>query len=200
VKAKTEPFMLFYREAEHSNDPIRQYFLYDIAAKNIPKDALNMIFFAIALHPEKAVEFNDARAAVLRCQFNINKAKSSIALFVKCSDDIDNLIYNSVAKSFSDNGMKVVSIEGLSSNWCEITVSENKQVLRAGTFLTPSANITVYGSGGALFSWNGGIGERIGATNPDIAKRRAFSALAEEITKTMWNKFENNMRNKRSVH
>jgi hypothetical protein len=71
-------------------------------------------------------------------------------------------------------------------------VSENQQELEAGTFFTPTIAVTVSGPGGTLFSYSTGI-TRQGARNLEIARRRAYTALAAEVERSFYTEFSQKM-------
>jgi hypothetical protein len=85
---------------------------------------------------------------------------------------------------FSDYGIPVTedSAEGrLKARYiCAITVGENLQKMAAGTMYTPELTIRLSDGVGTLFSYAARL-ERLGAQNPDLARRRAYSALANHI-------------------
>jgi hypothetical protein len=67
---------------------------------------------------------------------------------------------------------------------CEVNISENKQTLPAGTFYMPSVNIVMNGKTQSLYSFSTSVGERIGANNPDVARQRAYTAIANKLGET----------------
>jgi hypothetical protein len=101
---------------------------------------------------------------------------------------MDTLVYTALANAFSSNGFKAERNENSASNRCEVTINENEQKLEAGTFYTPTVTIALTGKSGTLFTYSTSI-SRQGANNPDIAKRRAYTALAGELQKSFYEAF-----------
>jgi hypothetical protein len=182
-----------YEKAEKASDPVRRYYLYDRASGLVTPDMQNALNFAEALAPSHSGELKPIREALASLSGNIETAKAAIAIYIKCDDDPDGIITAAVSEAFSSHGFKTVESEGLSSNLCGLSIKPNKQTLEAGTFYAPSLALTLYGSGGAIFSWNTSV-DREGAFNPVIAKRRAWTDMADKIAQGLWKDFDEKMR------
>jgi hypothetical protein len=94
--------------------------------------------------------------------------------------DLDGLVYSAVAVAFGAEGFPVERNRSAVSRVCLINVDEGMQKLESGTFYSPVLTGTVSGSGGAVFSFTAKA-SRQGAINPDVAKRRAYTALAAAL-------------------
>jgi hypothetical protein len=62
-----------------------------------------------------------------------------------------------------------------------------------GIFYFPSLQAVFTGSSGTLFTYNASA-ERASAVTPDVAKRRAYTALAEQVQKTFAAEFNANVK------
>jgi hypothetical protein len=193
VEASVAPFRAAVRSAESTSDPIRQYYLYRNASRAVPEDFTETIAFAYALNPAKAAEYDALRDAAGEAAQRAENARDKIALYITCKNDSNGAARAAIEKAFSGHGFKITPDESLSTNWIEADIEPNEEKLEAGTFYTPRLSLTLYGSGGAIFTWNGAVPERHGAKNPDIARRRAWAALADVVGGELWEKFEENM-------
>jgi hypothetical protein len=197
LRSRSGPFMAAWDTAENTGDPIKAWYACLGAAKLLENDNADipaMLDFGDTLNPSKMSVFKPLREALANLSDEAAKDKGKIALFIKLSDDSQNQIANAIGKAFSDQGFKLVNDEALSSNGVVAKVNPNKEVLEAGTFYTPSIEITIYGGGGAIFTWNGSVTERRGAFKADIAKRRAYGDLAKVIHNGLWDAFDTEMR------
>jgi hypothetical protein len=194
IRQKTEPFSTLFASAEADADPFSRFYRYS-AARELAGGIGPLLDFAQILNPQKAAAFAEVRAALPQVALNVDAAKSNALIFIHCSNDADTLLFTALANAFSSHGFNVAQDEAAATNRCEATVSENKQVLEAGTFYTPSVNIAVTGKAQTLFTYTVGIKERRGAKNPDIAKRRAYTELAQEIQTSFYGEFNAKMSN-----
>jgi len=64
-----------------------------------------------------------------------------------------------------------------------VVVEENVQQLAAGSFYTPEIRISI-GDGRRSVHTQSISVRRVGARNPDVARQRAYKAMAEEVKKS----------------
>jgi hypothetical protein len=134
--------------------------------------------FAQVLYPSKAQAFfRDADSAISSLPAKIDAAKRSTKIFIQCSPDLDGLIYNAAVAAWGMEGFPVEQNRDAAASVCLIHVDEGVQKMDSGVFYNPSLSGMVNGVSGALFSFTIKAA-RQGAINPDIAKRRAYTALA----------------------
>jgi hypothetical protein len=193
LRRKTAPFMAVFEAAEGDPDPLRQYYRYTAARDFDLADIAAALDFAQILNPQRAAGFNAVRTALGEVSFKADAAKERVSISITCDSDIDKLLYTALAGAFSANGFKVEQTEAAASNHCGARISDNKQELEAGTFYSPSIEITLRGNAGLLFTYTASVG-RQGAINPDIAKRRGYTALGAEIRKSFYEEFDAKMR------
>jgi hypothetical protein len=192
LRSVTGPFTAAYQAAEAAGDPLRQAYRYPAAARMATADTLAALDFAQILAPDKAKAYDDARRAIAGAAQKGADAKARTALVIHCEDDIDGIIAGAITAAFSGGGFRVTRDEALSTNWAEAVIDGGKQTLEAGTFYTPRLTVTVYGAGGAIFTWTASAA-RQGARDPAIAQRRAWTALAEEVKRGLWAAFDTEM-------
>jgi hypothetical protein len=93
-------------------------------------------------------------------------------------------VYSVVSKALSAEGFTVTANKNIAAVLCEVNISENRQTLPAGTFYTPSVNIIMSGKTQSLYSFSATTAERIGANNLDVARQRAYTAIASKLGET----------------
>ena len=104
---------------------------------------------------------------------------------------MDGLVATALTQVLSAEGFPVTQNRASASAVCTASVDDGLQNLHAVTFYTPAVRVTISGksSGVPLFSCTIRTPERSGAVNPDVAKRRGYTALAEEILKSFHGEF-----------
>ena len=137
--------------------------------------------FAQALHPVKMrgffAEADEVRSVLPERIYN---ARQSAAVFIGCPADLDGLIYNAAAKALGAEGFPIERNRNTASSFCLIQVDEGIQKLESGTFYNPSLTGTVDEAAGPIFTFTVKA-PRQSAINPDVAKRRAYTALAAAL-------------------
>jgi hypothetical protein len=137
--------------------------------------------FAQALYPAKAqVLFGDTDRLLAALPERIYSARQSAAVFIDCPADLDGLIYRAAAEALGTAGFPVEGNRNAASSVCLIRVDQGEQKMESGIFYTPSLTGTVNGRSGAVFLFTAKA-PRQGAVNPDVAKRRAYTALAAAL-------------------
>jgi hypothetical protein len=192
LRSLAGPFMAAYEAAEAARDPLRQTYRYHAAARLATADILAALDFAQALNPQQANAFAPVRTALAGAAQKAAAARARVAIAVQCRDDADGIISNAVTGAFSGGGFAVTQAAAGATNTAEARIDSGLQTLEAGTFYTPRLTVTVSGAEGTLFTWTASAA-RQGARDPAIAKRRAWTALAEEVKRGLWAAFEEGM-------
>jgi hypothetical protein len=141
--------------------------------------------FAQVLYPSRAQAFfRDADSAVSSLPAKADAARREARIFIECPADLDGLIYNAAAAAWAAEGFPVERNREAAANVCVIRVDEGIQAMDSGVFYNPELSGTVRGvspgASGALFSFTA-TAPRQGAINPELAKRRAYTALAAAL-------------------
>jgi len=192
LRSLAGPFTAAFEAAAVESDPLLQMKRYQSAARLAGGELAVALDFAQALAPERAAAFDGVRRALAGAAQKAADAKAKTALVVRCDGDMDGIIAGAITAAFSGGGFRVIRDEALSTNWAEARIDGGEQTLEAGTFYTPHLTVTVYGGGGAVFTWTTGAA-RQGARDPSIAQRRAWTALAEEVKRGLWAAFDAEM-------
>jgi hypothetical protein len=196
--SKTAPFMAVFEAAEEDGEPLRRFFRYR-AAQNLDLAALIVYLdFARILHPARAAAFSPARDAIAALPQRMNQAKFDASVYVDCPVDMDGVTLAALTGALSAEGLPVTKDRAAASAVCHALVDEGMEKREAGTFYNPALTISITGkTGGALFSLTIKA-PRQSAVNPDIARRRAYTALAGEIQNKFHSEFEKQITAKQS--
>jgi hypothetical protein len=187
LRQGVDPFISLYQAAETDPEPFRQISLYSAAQKEALRslpEVLPALSFARIINPGAAEQYDAVFTGAASVPQKILSAKSRSTIFIQCNSDVDGTVYSAVSKALSAEGLTVTTNKNTAAVVCEVNISENKQTLPAGTFYTPSVNIIMNGKTQSLYSFSASVDERIGANNPDVARQRAYTALASAIGKT----------------
>jgi hypothetical protein len=140
--------------------------------------------FAQVLYPAKAQAlFGGADAAVSALPEKIDAARRNARVFIDCSPDMDGLVAAAAAAAWGAEGFPVERDRKAAACVCVIRVDEGEQRLDSGVFYNPALQAAVNGASGALFSFTVKAPRQSGI-NPDVAKRRAYTALAAAFRET----------------
>lgn len=184
LRQKTDAFSAIYNEAEKQKEPFTKIMLYIQASGLAAKEELQQqLYFADALNPLGASFFSDIRAMLSEIPAKIEKNKTNAAIYVECENDYDGSVYAAVASTFSSAKFPVAKEKSNSVYTCLAVIGENAQKLNAGTFYFPTITVTVSGKNGVVASFNKTL-DRVGASDEAVAKRRAYTAIANEIQKS----------------
>jgi hypothetical protein len=137
--------------------------------------------FSQGLYPAKArVAFAEADALRSSLPERIYSARQAAAVFIDCPDDLDGLISTAASAALGAEGFPVEQDRGVASCVCLIRVDTGMQRMEGGAFYNPSLTGTVSGGAGAVFSFTAKA-PRQSAVNPEVGKRRAYTALAAAL-------------------
>jgi hypothetical protein len=125
-----------------------------------------------------------ARENAATVQAKINETRAMINIFVDIDKDFESLISSCVVRLLGTEGFKVTSTKKTANVICAVTVDEGFQHREnTGDFYNPKITIVGRGTGGdSLFSYSKSAA-RQAATTPDVAKRRAYTVLVNELDK-----------------
>ncbi|GHV89045.1 hypothetical protein AGMMS50267_14050 [Spirochaetia bacterium] len=120
----------------------------------------------------------------------IETARGNAAVFIECPADFESLIVSAFSRAITACGFPVTRTRTVAAV-CTTTVDEGKQQRDLGIFYFPSLQAVFTGSSGVLFTYNASA-ERASAVTPDVAARRAYTALAEAVQKSFSAEFNAN--------
>jgi hypothetical protein len=181
-KRQADSFQNLFDAAENEKEPFKQVLRY-MAAQQYTRtvEFENANTFGQLLYPAKMdSEFSRIRTELASLPPKIDNGKRNATIFIDCPLDFESLVYNAFAEQFATLGFPVSRIRSATAAVCAITVNEGEQKRDTGIFYYPSLQAVLSGSSGALWTFNAQA-ERAAAVTPDVAKRRAYTGLAERI-------------------
>jgi hypothetical protein len=184
LRIKTNMFNAMYKEAEFTDESFKKVLFYSNADTLASKEKLfEKLSFANILYPPGSVFFGDTRIMLSEIPSKIENLKSMSSLYIECNIDYDNSIYTAISKIFSVQGFPITKEKGQAAYTCNVLIDENEQYLNAGFFYYPTININIIHKKDVIFSFNTSL-SRIGASNEDVAKKRTYAAISNEIHKS----------------
>lgn len=139
--------------------------------------------FAAALYPAGAAVLASSLEGLAELESQIRQTAARCSVSVVCGQDSGGLVRGAVSGRLEELGLAVAEGEAAAVYCCDVTVEENVQQLAAGSFYTPEIRISI-GDGRRSVHTQSISVRRVGARNPDVARQRAYKAMAEEVKKS----------------
>ncbi|MDR1898422.1 MAG: LPP20 family lipoprotein [Treponema sp.] len=182
AKKAADALIALYDAAEKEGENFSRALRFDLtAAYGSGAEFTALRGFSQILHPQKArTLFAEADALRPTLEEKTYTARQNASVFIDCPGDFEGLLYQAAVSALGAAGFPVERRRGAASCVCAIRVDEGLQQLESGLMYYPSLTGTITGKTGAVFSFTVKPG-RQGAINPDVAKRRAYTALAAAL-------------------
>jgi hypothetical protein len=186
ARRPAEALLLLCEAAGAEAEPFVQALRYSAAQQYAGSAEFGAVrSFAQVLNPTRAASlYRDADAAIAALPERITGARQNADIYVECPADADGMIYNAAVATFGNAGFPITRDRASASTVCLIRVDEGRQSQESGVFYYPELSGTVSGKAGPVFSFTARA-ERQGAINPDVAKRRAYTALAAALKEVL---------------
>ena len=184
-RRQADSFLALFNAAEDEKDTFKKALLF-MAADSFSRTSAfeDANLFGQILDPGRMnTEFGLVRTNLAALPQKLDSAKRSASVYIDCPLDFESLVSNAFAASFSALGFPVASTPNNAAAVCRITVDEGMQQRDLGIFYNPSLRAVITGLSGTIFSYTAEA-ERASAVTPDVAKRRAYQSLADEVNKT----------------
>ena len=184
LQAAFQRFTALHEEARRQEDAFRSLLAYGAALSCAEQDGLSdLILFAHVLFPSGARQYQSAQDVLASVPADMMWFAGSCSVAVECASDCGGVVVSAVAASFARLGIAVFNSTGGATYVCAVDVTENKQELPAGTFYSPSIQITLLSNGVSVYAYSW-TAVKVGARNADVARQRAYGALSHEITRS----------------
>ncbi|GHU02002.1 hypothetical protein FACS1894147_02970 [Spirochaetia bacterium] len=180
-------FTALFEAAENESDPLKRFFAYRAAEQYTASSAyITTLEFGQVLAPmQMNSAFTEVRAGIVTIPQKMNEAKKAGNIFVVVDTDNEGALNAALAKALGGEGFPVARTRAGAAAICAATVTEGLQKSDMGTFYFPKISITLRSANGSdVFSCSIEAAKQ-GAVNPDIAKLRAYTALAAAIEKQL---------------
>jgi hypothetical protein len=135
--------------------------------------------------------FAAVRSEIAALPQKSDEARRNANVYIDCPVDFESAIVNAFSRAISAEGFPVAKTRAGAGAVCTVTVDEGMQKRELGTFYFPSLQAVFTGKSRALFTYNASA-DSASAVTPDVAKRRAYTALAAAVQKTFSTEFNAN--------
>lgn len=186
VESAVQSFEHLYSDAENQNETILKITGFVNAKKNVNQNELEKkLDFAVALYPDSYDLYENTRNHLSEIEAHIKSLCGKSSVNVVCEEDYEGRVQKSAEEIFSKIGI------GASKNVeykCAVKVLENESKLPAGFFFAPNFTVEIAKNGNVLFSKSSQL-KKIGAKNENVAKQRAYSAVASAVVEILKKEF-----------
>jgi hypothetical protein len=181
-KQQADAFLALFRAGQSEADPFRRALslsaarAYAQSPEFSSADDLGRLLFPSRMN----AEFEEVRAALGELPQLIQSAKGKAPVYIDCPADFESRLSGAFAEVFAAQGFPVTGSRGTAAAVCTVSVDEGVQVRDMGIFYYPSLRAVIRGVSGEILSFTAQA-EQAGAVTPDVAKRRAYTALADRV-------------------
>jgi hypothetical protein len=193
VKRQADAFEAFYAAAEQESGQFRKALRFGAVAaymrsEDFVEDFVKKEVFGQILHSQKMSDsFDGIRAKIAAIPQKIDDAKRNASVFIDCPDDFESLVTNAFSRALSAEGFPVTKDRNGAALVCAVSIDEGRQERDLGTFSAIFYNSSLQAvftdALGAIFTFNA-TADRASAVTPDVAKRNAYTALAEKVAES----------------
>jgi plasmid stability protein len=183
-KKQADAFQALCQAAESENDPFKKALQWRLAARcghSAEFEAANTLGQILSPARMNAV-FSAARNQLAALPQKTGEAQRNAGVYIDCPVDFESVIVNAFSRAISAEGFPVSQTRSAAAV-CTVTVDEGLERRELGFFYHPSLRAEFSSSSGVLFTFNAAA-DSISAVSADVAKRRAYKALEEQIQKT----------------
>jgi hypothetical protein len=179
---QVDAFEALYAAAENERDHFRKALRFGAAGSYVRgADFVGAEAFGQILHPQKMnASFGSIRPKIAAIPQKTEDAKRNAGVFIDCPGDFESLVTNAFSRALGEDGFPVTKSRNDAAVVCAVSIDEGMQQRDLGIFYYPSLQAVFTGASGALFTFNAAA-DRASAVTPDVAKRRAYAALARKV-------------------
>jgi hypothetical protein len=181
-KQQADAFEALYAAAEQENGQFRKVLRFASAASYARGEAfVEAEAFGQILHPQKMnAAFGGIRAEIAAIPQKTDEAKRNANVFIGCPGDFESLVANAFLQALSKEGFPVAKNRNGADVVCSVSIDEGMQQRELGIFYNSSLQAVFTDPSGAILTFTV-TADRASAVTPDVAKRRAYTALAEKV-------------------
>jgi hypothetical protein len=186
IKKEIDAFTALWDAAETETEAFSIVSAYRKLREYISRpDFVNTFLFGESLHPEnmKTISGRTAEnAAVVSAK--TNEAVALLNIYIGIDHDFESLISAKLTKLFRAQHFNVSANKNTANTFCDVKVEEGFQHREGtGDFYYPKITVTIRSKGGKTLYSYAASAARQAASTPDVAKRRAYTALVNELEK-----------------
>jgi hypothetical protein len=196
-KRQAESFRALYDAAEKEGDLFKKALFWRTAAQYAQSAEFETAnTFGQMLSPRRMnAAFSGVRSDTASLPQKLDEARRSAAVYIDCPVDFESAIVSAFSRALAAEGFPVAKAREGAAAICAVTVDEGMQKRDLGIFYFPSLQAVFSGTSGGssatLFTYNASA-DSVSAVTPDVAKRRAYTALAAQVQKTFSAEFNMN--------
>jgi hypothetical protein len=184
-RRQSDALLAIIKSADTEAEPFNAFLRYGNALVYAnSSEYTGTLAFAYVLHPTRArtlyAEADAASSTLLQKQLAV---REKARIFVESPVDYSSMIYQATVRALGNAGFSVEQNRNNALTYCLVQVEEGERITSEGVFYYPSLTGTISGRNGSLFSFKIEA-PRQGAVTPDVAKRRAYTALSEALETT----------------
>jgi uncharacterized lipoprotein YajG len=187
VQQQIDGFTALFESAENEMEPVKQAFAFRIAQRFADSDNYQQVMnFGQILSPQKMdALMRLTRERIAAIPQRTSNARQQSQLFIDCSSDYNSLLISALTNVFKVNDFPIVKTFGEAKAICSVAVDEGLQASEQGNMYYPSVVITIKTKNGETVFSYAAKAERQGAVTAEVAKRRAYTSLANEIESSL---------------
>jgi hypothetical protein len=186
-KRQLDAFHALYTAAERERGQFRKALRFmDAGAYTRGEDFVKAEAFGRILHPQRMdASFSEIRAEIANTPQKIKDAKQNASVFIVCpGGDFEKRVTKAFSDALKAEGFPPDAPNKSSADViCTVSIDEGRQDRELGIFYYPSLQAVFTDAAGVLWTFNA-TASRASAVTPDVAKRRAYTALAELVVKS----------------
>ena len=182
-RQQAQAFAQLFEAAENESDPFRKALRY-IAAQDFARspDFQNAESLGQLLFPARMdAEFAAVRTKLAVLPQRAGDARRNAPVFIDIPQDFESLVHSAFSRRFAALGFPVTNDRNAAAAVCHVTVEEGRQERPLGIFYFPQVRAVISSPAGALFAFSAEGGQQ-SAVTPDVARRRAYQALADAVS------------------
>jgi hypothetical protein len=184
-KRQADSFQHLFDAAEAESESVKKVFRY-LAAQQYARtpEFENAALFGQLLSPARMnAEFGLVRESQAGIPQKLDNAKRNAGIYIDCPADFEALVYTAFSECFAAQGFPVTRTRSAAAATCTVTVTDGEQRRDSGVYYYPAVQAALTGKSGPLWTFNAQA-DKSAAVTPDVAKRRAYTALAAQVRVT----------------
>ena len=186
VKNIIDTFDSIVSTAKTENEYFKQILLYKKAQFFAEKNDLEKVMqFAYGLYYEKAQTYEYVLDEISIIPKEINSKSKNCTIYLEHSN---KQILDEIKKLLSELCIPITEIKENANIICTIDFKDNKQVLPAGTFYTPSISVSFTKDNTILFNYSKNL-KTVGAKNTNVAEQRLYTAIITDLRQSLFADF-----------
>lgn len=186
IKTIIEKFDGAISTAKSENVDFKQILFYKKAQFLAKTNNLEKVIqFAYGLYSEKAQNYEYVLDEISIIPKEINSKSRNCNIYI---EDSNKQILDEIKHLLGELNIPITEIKENANIICTIDFKDNKQVLPAGTFYTPSISVSFTNDNMTLFNYSKNL-KKVGAKNSNVAEQRLYTAITTDLRQSLFADF-----------